>query len=128
MEETEFSGDSGTASKEDIIEFHTAISNHNFNKVSEMFAKNKLLANSYLDDIAVCEEIYPENQIDFDGGNDLGITPLIGIGLRGSAATAELLLSSATVFSENDLVKALCLCAIKDNHEVAIRSLRSIPT
>ena len=47
-----------------------------------------------------------------------------GIGLRGSAATARLLLDSSVSLRENDLVKALCSSAIKDNHEVACEIIK----
>ena len=46
------------------------------------------------------KDIYPENEIDFDGTSDPGISPLIGIGMRGSLATTHLLLKQAFLHHE----------------------------
>ena len=105
--------------QEMVIEFHRAISSHNNAKVSDMLKRNKELAVTYLTDTASFEEIYNESTITFDGKNDIGLSPIVGVGIKGSAEAARILLDNPIPYHKFDLVKALCSCAVNDNHEVA---------
>ena len=89
-----------------------------------MFKENPKLGVTYLTNQDTFRDIYNCESITFDGKNDIGLSPIVGVGICGSATTARLFLNSGIEYHKFDLVKALWGCAVHDNHEVADEILK----